>query len=205
MLFHRRNVIARRVPQNILPTAIFHHEITVYRSPSVTVHSIQSFVVVSAENDCENFSKNVCITKYSAESKIFKPSNRIASILNFIHKHLKTSETFNVDDENTNCTALRLPDTILQPISTYQSHKSQKFLNVLWDDSSTGCFIGTLSNRSQLIVCANMFAIWKYVDTLFDIILRASSNHLCGRIHLLFQLSLSLSVLLSLDWANMYK
>lgn len=56
MLFHRRNVIARRVPQNILPTAIFRHEITVYRSASVTVHSIQSFVVVYAENDCENFS-----------------------------------------------------------------------------------------------------------------------------------------------------
>lgn len=44
MLFHQRNIIARRVLQNILPTSIFHHKITVYRPASVTVHSIQSFV-----------------------------------------------------------------------------------------------------------------------------------------------------------------
>lgn len=47
-----------------------------------------------------------------------------------------------------------------------------------------------------------MFALSKYVDTLFDIIFRASFNHLCGRIHLPFP---TLPVLLSLDWANIYK
>ena len=57
-------------------------------------------------------------------------------------------------------------------------------------------------NRSPVIVCANTFAIWKYVDALFDIILRASFNHLCGRIHLPFP---TLPILLSLDWTNMYK